>query len=71
MDGETGLLFPYGDARALADKIGWLLERPDEMIRMGQAGRRRIEAHFTIEQYMEKTQKVYLDLLEGKDALGG
>lgn len=69
--GETGLLFPYGDARALADKIGWLLERPDEMIRMGQAGRRRIEAHFTIEQYMEKTQKVYLDLLEGNDALGG
>jgi len=71
VDGETGLLFPYGDARALADKIGWLLERPYEMTRMGQAGRRRIEAHFTIEQYMEKTQRVYLELLEGKDALGG
>jgi len=70
-EGETGLLFPYGDARALADKIGWLLERPYEMTRMGQAGRRRIEAHFTIEQYMEKTQRVYLELLEGKDALGG
>ncbi len=71
VDGETGLLFPYGDARALADRISWLLERPEEISRMGQAGRRRIEAHFTIEQYVEKTQRVYLELLEGKDALGG
>ena len=71
VDGETGLLFPYGDARALADRISWLLERPEDIFRMGQAGRRRIEAHFTIEQYMEKTQRVYLELLEGKDAFGG
>ena len=69
VDGVTGLLFPYGDAEALSEKITWLLERPEEMSRMGHAGRRRIEANFTIEQYMEKTQKVYLELLEGKDAI--
>ena len=66
VEGETGLLFPYGDARALADKISRLLECPEEMSRMGQAGRRRIEENFTIERYMEKTQRVYMELLEGK-----
>lgn len=25
-DGENGFLFPYGDSRACADKIGWLLQ---------------------------------------------
>ena len=69
IEGETGLLFPYGDAEALSKKITWLLERPDEMTRMGLAGRRRIEENFTIEKFIEKTQQVYLELLEGKDAL--
>lgn len=65
---ETGLLFSYGDAQGLADRITWLLEHPTERIRMGIAGRRRVEEHFTIEQYMEKTQEVYSELLEGKRA---
>jgi glycosyltransferase involved in cell wall biosynthesis len=68
VDRVTGLLFPYGDAKGLSEKIAWLLERPAEMARMGIAGRRRVEENFTIEQYMEKTQKVYLDLLEGGHA---
>ena len=65
VDRVTGLLFPYGDAKGLSEKIAWLLEHPAEMARMGIAGRRRVEENFTIEQYMEKTQKVYLELLEG------
>ncbi len=68
VDGVTGLLFPYGDAAALSERIIWLLERPEEMARMGAAGRRRVEEHFTIDRYMEKTQKVYLELLEGDRA---
>jgi len=64
----TGLLFPYGDVEALSDRVAWLLERPAEMARMGTSGRRRVEENFTIERYMEKTQKVYLELLEGNRA---
>jgi glycosyltransferase involved in cell wall biosynthesis len=71
VNGKTGLLFPYGDAHALSEKIAWLLEHPSEMARMGIAGRQRVEENFTIEKYMDKTQRVYLELLEGKDALGG
>jgi len=66
IDGKTGLLFSYGHAEGLAEKIAWLLDRPEEMNRMGWAGRRRIEENFTIEKYMEKTQSVYMELLEGK-----
>ena len=69
VDRVTGLLFPYGDMEALSDSIAWFLERPAEMARMGIAGRRRVEENFTIERYMEKTQKVYLELLEGDRAL--
>ncbi len=68
VDGVTGLLFPYGDAATLSERIARLLERPEEMARMGAAGRRRVEEHFTIDRYMEKTQKVYLELLEGDRA---
>jgi glycosyltransferase involved in cell wall biosynthesis len=70
VDRVTGLLFPFGDAKGLSERIGWLLERPAEMARMGIAGRRRVEENFTIERYMEKTQKVYLELLEGDHASG-
>jgi L-malate glycosyltransferase len=68
VDRVTGLLFPYGDVKGLSEKIAWLLERPAEMARMGIAGRRRVEENFTIEQYMEKTQKVYLELVGGEHA---
>lgn len=68
VDGVTGLLFPYGDAATLAERITRLLEQPAEMARMGAAGRRRVEEHFTIDRYMEKTQRVYLELLEGDRA---
>jgi glycosyltransferase involved in cell wall biosynthesis len=68
VDRVTGLLFPYGDVEALSERIAWLLERPAEMARMGISGRRRVEENFTIERYMEKTQKVYLELLEGDRA---
>jgi glycosyltransferase involved in cell wall biosynthesis len=69
VDRVTGLLFPYGDAKALSERITWLLERPAGMARMGAAGRRRVEENFTIERYIEKTQKFYLELLEGDRAL--
>ncbi|MCE5280850.1 MAG: glycosyltransferase family 4 protein [Deltaproteobacteria bacterium] len=68
VDGVTGLLFPYGDAATLSERITRLLEQPAEMARMGAAGRRRVEEHFTIDRYMEKTQRVYLELLEGDRA---
>lgn len=38
---QTGLLFPPGNAKALADCLEHLLDHPEEARRLGEAGRRR------------------------------
>ena len=40
-EGETGLLVSYGDRRAIADAVAWLLADPARARAMGEAGRRR------------------------------
>jgi Glycosyltransferase len=64
-DGKTGFLFRYGDFEGLARAITHLLETPHLISNMGNAGRARIEHQFTIERYVEKTQREYLSLIEG------
>jgi glycosyltransferase involved in cell wall biosynthesis len=50
VDGQTGMLTPPGDSTALADALEQLLRHPELRLRFGDAGRRRIERHFRIEQ---------------------
>src|SRR5205823_4898659 len=45
-DGVTGLLYPMGDAPALAAAVIKLLENPELRASMGQAGRKRVEKMF-------------------------
>jgi len=52
LDGETGLIFPPGDAAALADHVSTLLLDPPLRQRMGAAGRARMEQHFTVERHV-------------------
>ena len=49
-EGETGLLFPPGDAQALAQAMARLASDPGAAHAMGEAGRRRYEALFTAER---------------------
>ena len=42
IEGETGLMVPPGDARALREAIQYLWEHPDVAERMGRAGRQRV-----------------------------
>jgi glycosyltransferase involved in cell wall biosynthesis len=53
-DGRTGYLVPVGDHRALADRIVELLTDPDRMRRMGEAGRRKVEARFTWDRVVSR-----------------
>lgn len=61
-DGETGRLFPGGDAEALAGALEALLTAPDHAAALGRAGRARAEAHFTwgriADQYFEIYRQV-------------
>jgi glycosyltransferase involved in cell wall biosynthesis len=53
-DGATGLLFEPGDARDLAAKIETLLDAPDLRTRLGLAGRRRFEEHYSWDVIIER-----------------
>ena len=61
-DGVTGFLTPVRDAAATADRLAQLLQ--DEQLRtsMGRKGRWRYLELFTIENYVNRTESVVLDV---------
>ena len=63
VNGETGLLVPYGDPRALADAILDLLEDPGRSRAMGAAGRRRVEMQFSAASMAHKYEQLYESLI--------
>ena len=44
-DGITGKLIPKGDVRKLADAICWMIEHPEERLRMGRNGKKESETY--------------------------
>lgn len=63
--GETGLLVPPRDAKALALAISTLLKDPDRRERMGRAGLDRVRRLFSADEMVEKTLEVYRTLETG------
>ena len=59
IDGETGLLVPVGDSRALAAAIGRLLADDGERERMGAAARSLWERRFTVSQMLDRMEEIY------------
>ena len=53
-DGVQGVYVPVGDAAALHAAIERLLSSPDEVRRMGAAGRRLVEERYGLEQYVDR-----------------
>jgi len=66
-DGETGLLVEPGDAEGLAEGARRLLADPQGMKAMGAAGRRRVEAEFSVRTMADAYESAYLSLLPGWD----
>ena len=64
VDGETGILVPPAKADALVAALTRLLNDPDTRRRMGQAGRRRVEAQFSWASVAERTERVYRDAID-------
>jgi glycosyltransferase involved in cell wall biosynthesis len=69
-DRETGLLVAPRDAPAMARAIIRLLERDDLRQTLGQAGRARLLARFTVERMVQETLDVYARLLAGRHPSG-
>jgi alpha-maltose-1-phosphate synthase len=63
VDGETGLLVPPAKPDALLAALTRLLNDADARRRMGQAGRRRVEAQFSWASVAERTERVYADAI--------
>jgi teichuronic acid biosynthesis glycosyltransferase TuaC len=59
VDGQTGFLVPPEKPEALAAKIEYLLDNPDDARRMGEAGEARLRSEFSSGRMVEKTVKLY------------
>ena len=62
-DGVTGLLVVPERPAELSQALGTLLNNPVLCLRMGKAGRQRIESHFTLQQKLDSTERAYQKLL--------
>jgi glycosyltransferase involved in cell wall biosynthesis len=60
-DGVTGLLVEYGDVPALACSLTRLLTDRADRQRMGEAGRRRVEAQYTFERFRTRLETLLTD----------
>ena len=64
--GVTGLVVPPGDAEALRGAIESLLHDTSLRRTMGEAGRARVEKHFTVERMIEGVEQVYRQAMESR-----
>jgi len=62
-EGVTGLLYEPDDPADLAAKIRFLLENPAAAKRMGENGRRRADAEFSMDAYTDAVLRVFDEVL--------
>ncbi|MCB1884523.1 MAG: glycosyltransferase family 4 protein [Geminicoccaceae bacterium] len=58
-DGESGLLVPAGDAKALGQALARLVADSLLRRRLGERARRRFEAEFSLPVYVERLARIY------------
>ncbi len=63
LDGQTGLLAPEGDVSALARNLQRLLDDHALAVRMGAAGRARVEREFEITKCTSALEELYDDVV--------
>jgi glycosyltransferase involved in cell wall biosynthesis len=63
VDGQSGIMVPRQDARALADGLERLIVDPDLRVRMGGMGRIRVEELFDQEKQITHLERIYRGLL--------
>jgi len=67
VDGVTGILVPARDAMALAQALAKLIDDPALRVKMGAAGRARVEENFSDAIICEKTLAVYNSLVPSRN----
>jgi D-inositol-3-phosphate glycosyltransferase len=63
LDGQTGFLVPPQEPEALAQRLAFLLQKPELRDQLGQAARRRVEQEFTWALTARRFAALYQQLL--------
>jgi len=58
VDRQNCLLVPQGDAKAIADAVGWAADHPEKLAGIGRAGRGLFESHFSEKVIVQKVQQL-------------
>lgn len=66
LDYETGILVSPCNSKALAENIIGLLKDKDKKEKMAAAGRRLVEAQYSLEKMLDKTELLYNELMAQK-----
>lgn len=53
IDGETGLLVKEHDVEKMAEKMIWILENPQQAVKMGETGRKNIHDNYKMDMYIK------------------
>lgn len=61
-EGDAGFIIPIMDAEALADRIIYSAQHPDELIKMGKAGQRRVRKYYQKTAFLDKFHRIYKEL---------
>jgi glycosyltransferase involved in cell wall biosynthesis len=64
VNGLTGLVVPPGNAQALSQAIVDLLQNPTKAKAMGEAGQKRLETVFRMDNFIQETTKLYEELIQ-------
>lgn len=65
-DGETGLLYPRRDCRALAEAMERMMDHPEERAALGRRAREDFARRFTGQVFARETERVYESILKGE-----
>jgi len=63
IDGETGIIVPPRNPKAISEAALYLLDHPEEAREMGLKGRRRAIEHFDIERCIQEHARMYKGVL--------
>ena len=63
IDGETGILVPPKDVEAMATALIRLVDDSELQSRLGNAGRRHVERNYSVNNYVQRLDELYRQLL--------
>jgi glycosyltransferase involved in cell wall biosynthesis len=66
VDEQTGFLVRLGDRAGFATRTRELIEQPELAVRLGAAGKQRIEQAFSVERMIRRHEDLYRSLLDPK-----